>query len=195
MKNLVFRFNCLQPTRHVSLSGTEANIEIRERRVNSSVGLFFRRFRDRCGAPMRLVALTSDVGVSQVYVQQESGSAIQPGDWLEGERPKRPPRPKKGPVKAGSWVWAKPEDGCRSAGIVISLDWAQKAAPYPRNLPPFWFWGWCVEVRFSDGRIRQGFWDSDWVCSFKDRPQEGPDHCEELWRVLEEEFSKEQVAR
>ncbi|ANZ13322.1 hypothetical protein ACH4YO_40720 [Streptomyces noursei] len=195
MRNQVTRLDPLDSWRAVSLSGAEANIDIRGQHVSNSLDWCLYNFRDRRGTPMRVVALADKSEVRQVYEQCATGTAIQPCDWLEGERPRRPPKPKRSPVKVGGWVSAKPEDDDYWAGIVISCEWAQQEASYPRNLPPFWSWGWWVEVRFSDGRTRQGFWNRSWVRSFTEVPEERLAGFEPSWLALEAELVAERVGQ
>ncbi|MEV8399280.1 hypothetical protein [Streptomyces niveus] len=154
------------------LSGEEANIRIRGTVVNSmNDELWTYEVPDRGGNPLRIVARTRQgaefevIGqrtVREVYEQRATGGPVHDFDWLErGEY--QTPKPKRQPVKVGDKVSAMPDGFSLAIGEVMSVEWKVRPMQAHYQLPPLWSWEWRVEVKFPDGRTREGRWHSDWI--------------------------------
>ncbi|MFF4699869.1 hypothetical protein [Streptomyces chattanoogensis] len=154
------------------LTGAEANIKIRGTVVNSmNDELWTYEVPDREGNPLRIVARTRKGGtfsldgprtVREVFEQAATGGQVHDFDWLErGEY--QPPRPSRQPVKVGDKVSAMPDGYSLGEAEVLSVEWKCRSMQAHYELPPLWTWEWRVEVKFPDGRTREGRWHSDWI--------------------------------
>ncbi|MEV6309941.1 hypothetical protein AB0M10_15250 [Streptomyces sp. NPDC051840] len=154
------------------LTGEEANIQIRGTVVNSlNDEVWTYEVPDREGIPLRIVARTrqgsefQSIGqrtVREVYEQQVTGPLLHECDWLE-RREYQAPKPKRQPVKVGDTVSAMPDGYSLATGEVTSVEWKRRPMQSHHELPPLWTWEWRVEIKFPDGRTREGRWHSDWI--------------------------------
>lgn len=154
------------------MPGTEANIAIRGTVYNSmNDEVWTYEVPDRDGNPLRIVARTRQGSefmlmgprtVREVFEQAVTGSPVQELDWLE-RGAYEPPKAKRQPVKVGDTVSAMPDGYSLGEAEVTSVEWKRRPMQAHYELPPLWTWEWRVEVKFPDGRTREGRWHSDWI--------------------------------
>ncbi|MEW1922208.1 hypothetical protein [Streptomyces sp. NPDC088360] len=159
-----------------NMTGAEANIRLRGKVVNSmNDEVWTYEVPDRDGNPLRIVARTRQGSefmvlgrrtVREVYEQHATGGPVREFDWLErGEY--APPPPKRQPVKVGDIVSAMPNGFSLATAEVTSVEWHVHPMQAHYELPPLWQWEWRVEVKFPDGKTREGRWHSDWISKKK----------------------------